>query len=424
MTANTPPQAASLSLPHWIDAHRASFLEQLHAQGYTRATLAVYQRLSERFCAEVRRRGLCAPVLSADVVESIRTAVLDGIGERSRPDSIYPLKRFIEYLAGIHIAVVEAPAKAMTPMERLGQEYEHYLRHQRGLSEATVYHCHRFFVRFMTFRFGEDLGDLEAITPDDIVDYLLTFRRGPGGCRNKTLPTHLRALFRFLFWSGKTQRDLAASMPRVAAPKAPPRPRYLSPEEVERLIDSVRSDDAVGRRNYAMLLLIARLGLRAPELVAIQLEDIDWRAGEILIRGKGKRHDRMPLPVDVGEAIVDYLRNGRAGTSRALFVCSKAPYRPFVNAQIINALLCQAFKLTGLRPPQSYVGSHVLRHSLATDLLHKGASLDEVGDVLRHRSRMATTIYAQYDVDALRALAHPWPEPVASTRASVEQGGV
>ncbi len=280
----------------------------------------------------------------------------------------------------------------------------------------------RFFVRFMAFRFGEDLGDLDAITPDDIVDYLLSFRRGPRASRDKTPPTHLRNLFKFLFWSGKTKRDLAASIPRVAESRSTPRPRYLSPEDVERLIDSVRSDDAIGRRNYAMLLLIARLGLRAPELVAIQLEDIDWRAGEILIRGKGKLHDRMPLPVDVGEAIVDYIRNGRAGASRSLFVCSKAPFRPFVDARIINALLRRAFKRTGLRPPLPYVGSHVLRHSLATDLLQKGASLDEVGDVLRHRSRMATTIYAQYDVEALRSIARPWPEPVSP--APLEQGGV
>jgi integrase/recombinase XerD len=422
MTAKSHAQPASVPQSHWIDAHRASFIAQLEAQGYKPDTVATYARITERFCVEVRRRNLADPGLSAEDVESIRTAVLDGNSERSRPGSIYPLKRFVDHL--IHAGVAAAPAeeKTPTPMNRLAREYEHYLRHQRGLSEATIYHCIRFLVRFMTFRFGDELGDLEAITPDDIVDYLLMFRGGPAASRDKTPPTHLRNLFKFLFWSGKTKRDLAACIPRIAAPKLPPRPRYLSPEDVERLIEEVRSNDPVGRRNYAMMLLIARLGLRAPELVAIQLEDIDWRAGEILIRGKGQLHDRMPLPMDVGEAIVDYIRNGRAGTSRSLFVCSKAPHRPFVNAQIINNLLRRAFKLTGLRPPQAYVGSHVLRHSLATDLLQKGASLDEVGDMLRHRSRMATTIYAQYDVEALRSIARPWPEPVSP--APLEQGGV
>jgi len=171
----------------------------------------------------------------------------------------------------------------------------------------------------------------------------------------------------------------------------------------------VRTDDAIGRRNYAMLLLMARLGLRAPEVIAIQLGDIDWRAGEILIRGKGKLHDRMPLPTDVGEAIVDYIRNGRAGNSRILFVSAKTPHPPFKDAQILNTVLRDAFERTGLKPPQKYVGSHLLRHSLATDMLQKGASLEEIGDVLRHRSRMTTTIYAKYDIAALRSIARAWP---------------
>jgi integrase/recombinase XerD len=165
-----------------------------------------------------------------------------------------------------------------------------------------------------------------------------------------------------------------------------------------------------------MLMILARLGLRAPEAIAIQLDDIDWRAGTILIRGKGKRHDRMPLPEDVGNAIVDYIRNGRRGTSRTLFVSNKVPYRLFADSQILNSALREAFERTGLRPPQKYVGSHLLRHSLATDMLRKGASLDEIGDVLRHRSRMTTTIYARHDVDGLRSIALDWPAAKAVSR--------
>jgi integrase len=158
-----------------------------------------------------------------------------------------------------------------------------------------------------------------------------------------------------------------------------------------------------------MLLLMARLGLRAPEVVAIQLDDIDWRAGEILIRGKGKLHDRMPLPTEVGEALVDYIRNSRASASRALFVSERGPHVPFKDGRIVNTVLQQAFEQTGLKPPQKWVGSHLLRHSLATHMLRKGASLGEIGDVLRHRSRMSTMIYAKYDIDALRSIAQPWP---------------
>lgn len=181
------------------------------------------------------------------------------------------------------------------------------------------------------------------------------------------------------------------------------------PKDIQRLIVAVRTDNMIGRRNYAMLLLMARLGLRAPEVIAIQLDDIDWRSGEIMIRGKGKLYDRMPLTADVGEAIVSYIKNGRAGNSRALFVSSRPPHKPFKNSKIFGAILQNAFEKIGMEPPQKYVGSHVFRHSLATDMLRKGASLDEVSDVLRHRSRPTTMIYAKYDIDALRSIARDWP---------------
>jgi site-specific recombinase XerD len=158
-----------------------------------------------------------------------------------------------------------------------------------------------------------------------------------------------------------------------------------------------------------MMLLLARLGLRAPEVVAIQLEDIDWRSGEILIRGKGKLHDRMPLPDEVGEAIVSYIQNGRVGDSRALFVSDRAPHQAFKDAQIINYVLNKAFEKSGLKQPQKYIGSHLLRHSLATALLGKGASLEEISHVLRHRSRATTAIYAKCDIGALRSIAQAWP---------------
>ena len=238
--------------------------------------------------------------------------------------------------------------------------------------------------------------------------------------RDKTPPSHLRTLFRFLFWSGKTKRDLVASIPRVAAQPKSTLPRYLHPDEVDKLLDATRAPTPVGRRNYAMLLVLARLGLRAPEVVAVQLDDVDWRSGTILIRGKGKRHDRMPLPDEVGKAIVDYIKNGRRGPSRTLFVSSKPPHKPFVGGAILNAVLEQAFEQSGIVPPQKFVGSRMFRHSLATDMLRKGASLDEIGDVLRHRSRMSTMIYARHDIDALRSLAPDWPVETRAARSSKE----
>jgi integrase/recombinase XerD len=155
---------------------------------------------------------------------------------------------------------------------------------------------------------------------------------------------------------------------------------------------------------------MARLGLRALEVMAIQLDDIDWRAGELLVRGKGQRHDRLPIPTDVGEAISKYLREERTSTTtRTLFITLRAPNRPFRDSQVINAILKEAFAATGVKPPTPYVGSHVLRHSLATNMVRAGASLEEIGDLLRHRSRATTMIYAKLDADGLRSIAQPWP---------------
>jgi integrase/recombinase XerD len=403
------PTAADIA-PDWLQPYCKQFLQKLADQGYAPATRRTYDGAAALFCQEVARRGLGNGQLVGQTLSKVRASALKGMHPNKHHQKIYCLERFIDALVDAGVAErPEPPKKAPTAIERLRAEYEAYLREQRGLTEATIYHCVRFLERFMTFRFGAKLGDLNDITPADIVKFLREVMGRKTPYRDKTPPTHLRSLFRYLFWSGKTKRDLASSLPRVATGRASHLSRSLKPEEIERLIDAVWAPDAVGRRNYAMLMVLARLGLRASEVIAIQLDDLDWRAGTILIRGKGKRHDRMPLPEDAGKAIVDYIKNGRRGTSRTLFLSDKVPHRPFVNAQILNTVLRAAFKGTGLRPPQKYIGSHLLRHSLATDMLRKGASLDEIGDVLRHRSRASTAIYAKHDIEGLRSIARAWP---------------
>lgn len=291
----------------------------------------------------------------------------------------------------------------------LRHDYEDYLRRQRGLSERTIGHCWRFADRFLVFRFGEGDVDLGAITAVDIVGFLqkLTAREAP--FRDKTPPTHLRNFLQYLFRRGLTPTNLALGVPSVAQRYGARLPRHLSPEQVEAVLEAVRADARYGRRNYAMVMLLARLGLRAPEVIAIRLEDLDWRSGELLVRGKGQSHDRVPIPPDVGEALTDYIRYHRVSASRALFVAARAPHAPFKDGQVLNDVLKRAFARSGVTPPCRYVGSHVLRHSLATNLIRQGASLAEVGDMLRHRSRTSTMIYAKLDVDGLRSIARPWP---------------
>jgi site-specific recombinase XerD len=291
----------------------------------------------------------------------------------------------------------------------LRRDYETYLRRQRGLSERSIFHSWRIADRFLEFRFGETVGDLSRVTSADIVSFLqaLTTRTPP--LRDKTLSSHLRNFFRYLFKAGKTNANLALGIPSVAQRYGTRLPRHLTTEQVEIVVKAVRTDTAIGRRNYAMVLLLARLGLRAPEAIAMQLDDIDWRSGEIIVRGKGNRHDRVPLPPDVGEALADYIRSDRKTASRALFVTDRAPHRPFKDGQMLNNVLRAAFARTGLKPPAPYVGSHILRHSLATNLVQHGASLAEIGDMLRHRSRASTMLYARLDIDGLRSIAQPWP---------------
>jgi integrase/recombinase XerD len=319
-------------------------------------------------------------------------------------------RRFVQHLLDLGVAPPQPLTEAQIARGALLTDSEAYLIKQRGLSPRTVYHTLRFADRFLDHRFGDGAIDPHAISAADVVAFIqhLLMRKHP--FRDKTPATHLRTFFQYLFGRGITITNLALCMPKVNKRWDARLPRHLSPDKVEAVLESVRTDPRHGMRDYAMLLLMARLGLRAPEVIMIQLDDIDWRVGELLVRGKGQRHDRLPIPSDVGEAVSRYLREGRVSTtSRALFVTLRAPNRPFKNGQIINAILKGALAATGVKPPTPYVGSHVLRHRLATEMLRAGASLEEIGDVLRHRSRASTMIYVRLDIEGLRSIAQPWP---------------
>lgn len=312
------------------------------------------------------------------------------------------------HLIDIGVAQPVPLTEAQTARAALLADFEIYLVKQRGLSPRTIPHTVGFAHRFLDYRFGETVPDPACLRPADVigfVEHVLTSAR-----RNKTAATHVRIFFQYLFVCGVTATNLALSIPRVAKRWGARLPRHLSPDGVEAVLAFVRNNPRHGARDYAMLLLMARLGLRAVEVIATQLDDIDWRAGELLVRGKGKFHDRLPISAEVGEALIRYLREERGPAScRTMFVTYRAPHRPFKDSQIINAVLKNALKATGQKPVTPYVGSHLLRHSLATQLVNTGASLDEVGDLLRHRSRTSTMIYARLDIEGLRSLAMPWP---------------
>jgi integrase/recombinase XerD len=295
--------------------------------------------------------------------------------------------------------------------EKLKAEYQTFLSRQRGLTQETVYKYVTFVDRFLDFRFGESPDELAKITGQDIADFLQHLTRRPKPSRDKTLASTLRSFFRFLFQSEKIQNNLALGIPKVAQKHGRRIPYHLTPDQVDQLVEAVRNSKPAlyGKRNYAMVLLMARLGLRSPEVTALQLEDIDWRKGEILIRGKGGYLDKAPLLQEIGQAIADYIQQERKGTSRHLFVTNRSPYKPFEDAQILNSILKQALKRTTIPQPKQYTVSHMLRHSLATNLVQRGASLEEISNTLRHRSRQTTLLYARQDISGLRTIAQFWP---------------
>jgi site-specific recombinase XerD len=295
--------------------------------------------------------------------------------------------------------------------EKIKAEYRTYLSRQRGLTDKTIYRYCTFVDRFLEFKFAGVHDDFSKVTAHDIVDFLQHLSGRSKPFRDKTLVSTMRSLFRFLFQTEKIQNNLALGIPSIAQKYGKRIPYHLTIAQVDELLKAVRSfrSSTYGKRNYAMVLLMARIGLRAPEVIAIQLEDIDWRNAEIIIRGKGGYHDKTPLLQDVGEAIADYIQNERKGSSRSLFVANRSPYLPFKDGQILNTTLSQALKTTTIPKPKQYTVINILRHSLATNLVQRGASFEEISNTLRHRSRNTTLLYARQDINGLRTIALSWP---------------
>jgi len=309
------------------------------------------------------------------------------------------------YLRELGVVPLPAPAVAEGPLEELLEDYRRFLFVERGLSEHTVLDCYEPAARlFLSGRQGPGGLGLDRLCAAEVSSFLARecSKRSVSGARD--LVCALRSLLRYLHVAGLIEAPLLWAVPGVADLRDRTLPRGLEPAAVRMLLASCDRRRTVGRRDYAILLLLVRLGLRAGEVAAMQLEDADWRRGEILVRGKGSRHDRLPLPVDVGEALVSYLRRRPRADSRALFLRVTAP-RGALNRCTVSWIVRAACRRARLSP----VGAHRLRHTAATEMLRAGASLPEIAQVLRHRELRTTAIYAKVDRKALRPLAKPWP---------------
>lgn len=396
----------SENLETCVEPYLDSFEQTYAAENYTARTIVTYRCLTRRFGALLDEAGVVPSSLTFDYVERLARDLPKEPPNRIRLVTIG--RRFTKHLIDIGVAHPVPLSEAAIVRAALLADFETYLVKQRGLSPRSVPHTVGFARRFLDHRFGEAMPEPGRLRPADAIgfmEHVLASAR-----RDKTVATHVRIFLQYLFGCGATATNLALSVPKTARRWGARLPRHLSPDGVEAVLASVRDSHRHGARDYAMLLLMARLGLRAAEVIAIQLDDIDWRAAELLVRGKGKLHDRLPITVEVGDALSRYLRKERGpATCRTMFVADRAPHRAFKGGQIVNAILKDALKATGQKPVTPYVGSHLLRHSLATQLVNNGASLDEVADMLRHRARSSTMIYARLDIDGLRSVAQPWP---------------
>jgi integrase/recombinase XerD len=312
----------------------------------------------------------------------------------------------LAYLREVGVVSPLGPVMADGPIDELLCDYRRYLACERGLAPKTVEIFDR-VARVFLAEHGQE-GAVGRLTAADVTVFLARECPGRSIPSAQQLVTGLRSLLRYLHVTGKIELPLRWAVPAVADRRGLSLPRGLEPAAVLKLLASCDRRTLVGRRDYAVLLLLARLGLRAGEVAAMRLEDLDWRAGELLVRGKGDRHAQLPVPVNVGEALVSYLRLRPRRECRAVFLCVRAPLGP-VNSSVVSQIVRAACTRAGLER----VGAHRLRHTAATGMLRAGASLPEIAQVLRHERLETTAQYARVDRRALRELARPWPGSAA-----------
>jgi site-specific recombinase XerD len=390
-----------------LDYHVVTFSATLAEAGYARNSVETQLRLLSHLGRWMQRTGTPVTHLDHRTVESFLRAYRRRL--RLKKSDRSTLRRFIAHLQ--HQGALSIPKEKPTqkqPFMTVKRRYEDHLLKERGLTAGTVEHYTWFVHRFLLSCLDQGLSSLKKLRASYVSNFMIENAHRTGPKRAQLMVSALRSFFRFLTQEGELQTNLAGFVPSVACRTLAGLPRYISEGDVEKVLASCDRNTPIGRRDYAILLLLARLGLRAGEVARLQLGDIDWRSGEIRVLGKGQVRERLPLPPEVGEALVAYLRCDRpCCPSRNVFLRDIAPRAPLGGSNTTSGIVMRALSRAGLHPPHR--GAHLFRHSLATNLLRKSASLPEIAEVLRHRCSSTTEIYAKVDGQSLRTLARPWP---------------
>jgi site-specific recombinase XerD len=381
------------------------YLSLIREQGYAAGSLYEQVHILKICNRWMKRTGRDVHDLDeAAMLYCLRLVSRRGYGRNAGASTLRRLLRMLRRLGVTPAATV----KRQTPLEQLLGAYEHFLSNERNLAPSSLPHFRLHARRFLTEKFGDGPLALSLLRAPDVTAFIQRHAHDHGPFNARHLVRTTRSLLRYLHYKGLVETDLSLAVPKVARWRLSTLPKHLSAAQVRQLLHHCDRKTALGRRNYAILLLLARLGLRAGEVVKLRLEDVDWENARITICGKGGKWAQLPLPADVAKAIANYLRHARPRCScRQLFIRDRAPIEGFKRAGSIANMVKRALKKAGVVSGRN--GAHLLRHSLATDMLHKGASLDEIGEVLRHRSFDTTAIYAKVDLNSLRTLALPWP---------------
>jgi len=409
MTQNSIPSSA-VDLAELSETHIESFIIQLRAAGYAESKLSDKYRIGKHFVAWTQTMG----VPSTQVAESHVFEYLD-LFEQQLSKERLAFKRvlllaFLGHLRREGIVSGSKAQKQTTPAKRLEQDYADYLCNERGLSfrSLLVYlpHVRVFLADCMDDSKGASLCDLNAVI---VRTFLLRRLDDVAGESARLLTVALRSFLRFLFFRGVTDVDLSLTVTSIRKTRGAGVHAFLSQSEVEQVLSTPDLQTPIGLRDHAILLLLARLGLRAGEIVAFELDDVCWRTGEIIVRGKGGNRDHLPLLKDIGMALALYIKSVRGFSDcRQVFLRSHAPRVGFSGPAAVGHIVRKHMVRAGVQRPQR-VAAHLFRHTLASGMLQNGASLSEISEILRHRSLTSTEIYAKVRFESLREVARPWP---------------
>jgi site-specific recombinase XerC len=376
--------------------------DQLADSGFRRRTIRLQLRAADHFGRWLHRQKDVQAASLADIDAYMRRHGSVKHGDRK---TLIRLFAILEEES----AVFRSSNVTNNPRDSFLQRFADFLDRERGLCVGSIALQRRISNRLVDHCFGVGSMDWPRIEASQILSFIRKeVNRSKTADSARNITTAVRSVLNYLHLSGLMTKNLAGVVPAVASWSLATVPKGLSRDYVDRILKSCKRDTPAGRRDYAILLLLARLGLRAGEVARLDLEDIDWKSGLITVVGKGGQSSQLPLPKDVGKAITMYLRYSRPRTScRKLFIRIPAPLIGLKGAGGIGPIVKRAIERTEV--PSHGKGAHQFRHGLATEMLRSGASLSEIGEVLRHQDLRSTSIYAKVDINALRTLAQPWP---------------